>query len=221
MTDRQTGSEDDEFGLPDVRLRPRTGSDGGSASADSVPAQPRSSIAESDSAAIPASGGGNVPDEPESGWEASGGRRVLYILIPILTVLLGLKGYFYLHVAPDKMAELEQTQKQVITPVVPEPTEPAKTDSVPAKPAKPATAILTEPTGRFHVVIKSALDKETIMKEAGQLNERGIECLVIPANSTSPSNRLVLFSTENLQQAQVKADSLRPAFGAGIWVLKY
>ena len=238
MADRQTGSEDDEFGLPEVRLKPRSaGVEGGkehSGDAD----KPMPDTVSSASVVGPAQteglapGGaegpatevtGNYPQPgaPEPRWEPSGAPRLLYVLIPVLTVLLALKGYFYFHVAPEKVSELKQNApvKSTVPPVksqkAPEELPP------PPKPSKPTTEILLEPTGRFHVVIKSALDRETIMKAATALNDSGIECLVIPANATSPSNRLVLFSTENLEQARVKADSLRSSFGAGIWVLKY
>lgn len=232
MEEKQSGNQDDEFGLPEVRLQPRKPASNSVTGQDhSTQGLPGPVVTTSDSSGTnhPSSnddsGGGSSSDSvrAESGWEPSGVPRLLYILIPILTILLALKGYFYLHVAPEKVSDLEKTPPTEVVPteIPAKAEEKEKQQSEPIKPAKPVAVILSEPTGRFHVVIKSALDKEFILKEAEKLNADGIECLVIPASATSPSNRLVLFSTEDLRQAQLKADSLRPSFGAGLWVLKY
>ncbi|MBK8292963.1 MAG: hypothetical protein IPK96_20530 [Flammeovirgaceae bacterium] len=91
-----------------------------------------------------------------------------------------------------------------------------------AKPVDGTVETLTGRTGRYYVVIASAVDGDLIMDYAKKLSAKGTGSKIIPPFGKWKFYRLTTggdFDTYAL--AQSSADSAKPEFGEGAWVIKY
>lgn len=91
-----------------------------------------------------------------------------------------------------------------------------------AKPAAGTVETLSSRTGRYYVVVASAVDDDLIMDYANKLSAKGTGSKIIPPFGKWKFYRLTIggdFDTYAL--AQTSADSVKPEFGEGAWVIKY
>jgi len=89
--------------------------------------------------------------------------------------------------------------------------------------APPAGTIetLSERTGRYRVVISSAIDDDLLMDFAKKLSAQGITTYVIPPYGKKKFYRLTLGNFETFADAQASADQEKSKYGDGVWVIKY
>lgn len=94
--------------------------------------------------------------------------------------------------------------------------------AVVAKPVEGTVETLSGRTGRYYVVIASAVDGDLVMDYAHKLSAKGTGSKIIPPFGKWKFYRLTIggdFDTYAL--AQSSADSAKPEFGEGAWVIKY
>ena len=80
---------------------------------------------------------------------------------------------------------------------------------------------LTERTGRYYVVIASAIDGDLLMDYAKKLSEKGVSAKIIPPFGTVKFHRLTVAEGETFATTQQTADQLKSEYNEGAWVLKY
>lgn len=81
---------------------------------------------------------------------------------------------------------------------------------------------LTERTGRYYVVIASAIDDDLIMDYAQKLSKKGVSTKIIPPFRKTKFSRLAVDSKDTYAEAQTLADALKGGdYGSEIWVVKY
>jgi hypothetical protein len=91
-----------------------------------------------------------------------------------------------------------------------------------AKPAEGMVEALTERTGRYYVVIASAIDDDLIMDYAKDLSKKGVSTKIIPPFRKTKFSRLAIDSKDTYAEAQATADGLKGGdYGNEIWVVKY
>lgn len=99
-----------------------------------------------------------------------------------------------------------------------------KQDSIEAANKTPAVGTvqtLNERTGRYYVVIASALDKDLLMDYAKKLSVKGVSSEIIPPFGKHKVSRLTIAKGDTFATAQAKAEDLKGEHGSAIWVLKY
>jgi hypothetical protein len=93
--------------------------------------------------------------------------------------------------------------------------------AVEAKPAIGTIETLSGRTGRYYVVIASAVDGDLIMDYANKLSAKGTGSKIIPPFGKWKFYRLTIGDFDTYASAQTSADSAKPEFGEGAWVIKY
>jgi len=96
-----------------------------------------------------------------------------------------------------------------------------ETAAVEAKPAIGTIETLSGRTGRYYVVIASAVDGDLIMDYANKLSVKGTGSKIIPPFGKWKFYRLTLGDFDSWAAAQASADAAKPEFGEGAWVIKY
>ncbi len=76
-------------------------------------------------------------------------------------------------------------------------------------------------TGRYYVVVASAIDDDLIMDYANQLSQKGVSSKIIPPFGKSKFYRIAVADGGTFAEAQGIADSRKPDFTDALWVLKY
>lgn len=91
--------------------------------------------------------------------------------------------------------------------------------------AKPAIGViekLESRTGKYYVVVASAIDDDLIQDYAAKLVNTGANCTIIPPFGKTKFSRLAVDSKDNYADAQAAADAMKGGdLGNEIWVVKY
>lgn len=91
-----------------------------------------------------------------------------------------------------------------------------------ATPAVGLVEALSDRTGRYYVVIASAIDDDLIMDYANKLSKKGVSSKIIPPFRKTKFSRLAIDSKDTYAEAQAAADALKGGdYGNDVWVVKY
>ncbi|MEX2231513.1 MAG: SPOR domain-containing protein [Cyclobacteriaceae bacterium] len=172
----------------------------------------------------------NDDDEGNSPWP-----KILGVLALLLLVGAGV-WYFVLKRPADRAAAAEKAKQEELTRAEASRLEEGraaeqrriaedaqrKADSV-ATAAPPAGTIetLNERTGRYYVVIASAIDGDLLMDYAKKLSEKGVNPKIIPPFGNVKFHRLTVAEGETFAATQQTADGLKSEYNEGAWVIKY
>ena len=80
---------------------------------------------------------------------------------------------------------------------------------------------LNERTGRYYVVVASAIDGDLLMDYARKLTEKGVSAKVIAPFGNVRFHRLTVAEGETFAAAQQQADALKGEYSDAVWVIKY
>lgn len=80
---------------------------------------------------------------------------------------------------------------------------------------------LTERTGRYYVVVASAIDDDLLVDHAKKLGAKGVSTKLIPPFRKYKFYRLTIADADTFAAAQQIADSRKAEFTDALWVLKY
>ncbi len=76
-------------------------------------------------------------------------------------------------------------------------------------------------TGRYYVVIASAVDSDLLMDYAQKLTVNGVSAKIIPPFGRHRVSRLTIAEGDTFAAAAEKSEPLKAEFGDAVWVLKY
>jgi len=80
---------------------------------------------------------------------------------------------------------------------------------------------LSERTGRYYVVVASAVDDDLLMDYAKKLGGTGVSSKIIPPFAKYKFYRLTIADGDTFASAQEVANSKKSEYGDALWVLKY
>lgn len=161
------------------------------------------------------------------------------IMIGILIILaLGAGGYWLFVMKPDQDREKEQialAQRQAEEKRLEDERNAARlreqqlaeerrvADSLAnaMAPQEGVVETLSERTGRYYVVVASAIDDDLLMDNAQKLSKNGAHVRIIPPFRNVQFYRLAVADGDTYADAQTKADNLKGEYGDGVWVIKY
>ncbi|MBL7857627.1 MAG: SPOR domain-containing protein [Cyclobacteriaceae bacterium] len=85
-----------------------------------------------------------------------------------------------------------------------------------------AIEVLSERTGRYYVVVASAVDDDLIMDYAEKLKGKGVSSKIIPPFGKHKFYRISVAEGDTYSDAQATADGLKGGeYGDALWVIKY
>ena len=102
--------------------------------------------------------------------------------------------------------------------------EAARADSlarVEATPAVGTVETLNERTGRYYVVVASAIDGDLVMDYARKLSAKGISTKIIPPYGTVKFHRLTVAEGDSFAAAAQRAAELKGEYSEDLWVIRY
>lgn len=168
-------------------------------------------------------------DESPSAWP-----KILGILLLLALVGLGV-WYFAMHL-PEKRAKEEQDRKELAAiqeearrkeaerqAALRREEEQKATEALPPPPSAVGTIeTLSGRSGRYYVVIASAIDGDLIMDYAKKLSANGVSTKIIPPFGKSSFHRLAIADGDTYETTQATADGLKGGdYGDKLWVVKY
>lgn len=160
--------------------------------------------------------------------------KVLGILIVVL-LAVGAAWYFVVY-KPNKdkqeLAQREADRKKHIADstataianaaaLARQEAEKRKADSVANASKVGVFEALTERTGRYYVVVASAVDDDLLVDYAKKLGAQGVSTKLIPLFRKYKFYRLTIADAGTFAEAQQLADSKKAEYTDALWVLKY
>lgn len=118
-------------------------------------------------------------------------------------------------------AERKRQEEEERLRLLQEERERRRRDSLAAIPKTGAIETLEQRTGRYYVVISSAVDGDLVMDYAKKLSEKGVSAKIIPPFGKYKFYRLAIDEGDSFMAAQAKAEGLKQEYGSQVWVLKY
>lgn len=175
-------------------------------------------------------GTGYVPPKPESN-----APRIIAALI--ITVLVSGAIWYFAFYRPQKAAEEKARQEQIAKDEAAKAAaakkkaeeerlaaekaanEAADADEAASKEATFST--ISEPTGRYYIVVASFIDADMASDLGNKLKASGVSSALLAPKGNKKFNRLTLGSYGSFTEAQEEANKLKGEYGDGLWVLKY
>jgi hypothetical protein len=215
-------NEDENFGLPEIDYKPLEASESSPASASSG----------SEGTTTEKSTYSYTPmEEPKSN-----APLIITIIIALVVVVAGYLIYQYVYVPSSEKARKEaqakldadKKRKEEAARLAKEKEEAEqrrieaeKAAAENAKPAQGTIETLSGRTGRYYVVISSAIDDDLTMDYAKKLSLDGNHVKIVPPFGKSKFYRLTISDYETFADAQANADAVKAKYGDAVWVLKY
>lgn len=177
-----------------------------------------------------ASSTGYVPPKPESN-----APRIIAALL--ITVIVSGAIWYFAFYRPQKLAEEKAVQeeldkkeaarlaaekkKQEEARLAAEKAANEAADADEASANQPVFSIISEPTGRYYIVIASFIDEDMAKDMGEKLKAGGTSSALLAPKGNKKFNRLTLGDFGSFNEAQEEANKLKGEHGDGLWVLKY
>jgi cbb3-type cytochrome oxidase subunit 3 len=230
-------NDDENFGLPELDPKPieRTESEevitaeATTAAQDPAPAEfPRPLPPESSQPGPPKEPYRTTYSEPEP--ERSPASLIFIILLVV--VLAGGGIWYFMMYKPKKEKEAaarelalkqaeEKRKKEEAEKLRLAEEERLKREAEAAQPKEGSFQIVEERTGRYYVIVATAIDDDLLQDYAKKLSATGISSKMIPPFGKTKFYRLAIDDQDSWDAAQAKADGLKTQYGDAVWVLKY
>lgn len=235
-----TNESDDTFGLPDLEYKPLDRDQAQSSGETSGSEETQSSESATESVQEEAQASEQPQSQPSSystyssysseEEKSSMLPKVLGILLVLL--LVGAGAWYFAYYKPQqakeaeaariatenkkkeeaRLADLERLRQEA---------EQRIQDSINAIPKIGTIEALSERTGRYYVVIGSAIDDDLINDYAKKLSEKGVSSKIIPPFGKVKFFRIAVADGDSFAGAQETANSMKAEYGDAVWVLKY
>ncbi len=210
-------SSDENFGLPDLEMKPLDDPASRTTSADS------------------GSGSSSGSYDSTYGAEEPKSRAplILTIVIILVVAIAGYLIYNFVYVpreaekakreemarqeAARRKAEAERLAKEKADAE----EERRRQEELAKTPSVGTIDVLSARTRRYYVIICSDIDDDLLMDYAKKLTATGISLKVIPPFGGKQFHRLAIADHDTFANAQASADAAKATYGNGVWVLKY
>ena len=90
-----------------------------------------------------------------------------------------------------------------------------------AKPAEGTIETLSTRTGRYYVIVSSAVDGDLVMDNAKKMSAKGVSTKIIPPFGKWKFYRLAIADFDSFAGAQSNADASKGEYGPATWVMRY
>ncbi|MBT1703462.1 hypothetical protein [Chryseosolibacter indicus] len=225
-----TENTDDSFGLPEIEYEPinreETSSEDPVHETTPTVEEP---VYQNESRQEYKTSSAYVEDEPSSSW-----GKILGVLVVV--ALLGGAAYWFFGIyQPQKLASekarkeqlaREEAERRAAEERLAEErrlAEQRRADSLAnLKPKVGTVQTLTDRTGRYYVVVASAVDGDLIMDYANKLAPKGVNAKIIPPFGKAKFYRLAVAEGETYTETQATADGMKGGeYGNDLWVIRY
>lgn len=99
--------------------------------------------------------------------------------------------------------------------------EAAKLAAAESKPETGTIETISSRTGRYYIIIASAIDEDLAMDHAKKLSKKGVSTSIIKPYGKVKFHRIAVEDFDTWASAQNRANELKAEYGEGVWVKKY
>ena len=154
-------------------------------------------------------------------YEDSGEQRkspVVWIVLAIVFLIAIIVGVlWWINRTPPPPPVVQQPVEQRVVQPTPEP-EPVRV----VEPVKQAGVFeIDQPTGRYHVIVASSIDKDLVRDYAEKLAKNGMTCNILAPRGNKKFHRLSVADYVSLNEAALRSEQLKGEFGSDVWVIRY
>ena len=228
-------SADDSFGLPDIDYKPLEREEESKAeTSEAEMSEGLSQPPEPEAQAVKEEPSYSYSSYMQEERSSSLAPRIIGIIVVIL-VALAATWYFGMYQPEQEKARLEEQRQQEQREAQQREeaerqaqlerdraaVEQRNLDSLANLPREGTVQMLQDRTGKYYVVIASAIDDDLLMDHAQQLSMNNISSSIIPPFGKYRFYRLTIADGETFTVAQDTANELKTEFGQGLWVLRY
>jgi hypothetical protein len=155
--------------------------------------------------------------EEEYGQKKSPVGWIIFAVIVVAAVIVGV--FWWLNREPEK----EVVQPVIEKPIVekPEPVVEKEPEPEPEPVRQAGVFEINQPTGRYHVIVASSIDKDLVVDYGNRLAKNGLTCNVLAPRGNRKFHRLSVADYVSLNDAAIKAEQLKSEFGDEVWVIRY
>jgi len=150
------------------------------------------------------------------GWIIFG----VLILIAIIVAI-----FWWINRADPEPVEVTQpVVEQPIRQTEPEPEpepEPVVEEPIEQPVVQAGVFEINEPTGRYHVIVASSIDKDLVTDYAKKLAQEGMMCNILAPQGNMKFHRLSVADFVGLNDAAIKSEELKHSMGEDVWVIRY
>ena len=147
-----------------------------------------------------------------------------WIILGVFVIIAIVIGIFW-WINREEPAPVQVTQPVIEQPVRrPEP-EPEPVIEEPVQVTQPVRQAgvfeINEPTGRYHVIVASSVDKDLVRDYANKLAKQGMTCNILAPIGKKIFHRLSVADFVSLNDAAIKSEELKHSLGEDVWVIRY
>jgi len=224
-------NSDDNFGLPDLEYKPLDVTEESASTTISASFTTEENVSqEGEKESSEKSYSYTPPEEPKSNAPV-----IIAIIIGLVLVVSAFLIYQYVYKPKAEKAKKEQLAKQEADKkrkeeaarLAKEKEEAERRRleeekaAANAKPAEGTIEILTARTGRYHVVIASAVDDDLLMDYAKKLSAEGTSSMIVPPFRKVKVYRLVIGNYDTWADAVTNSEAVKSTYNGRVWVIKY
>jgi len=145
---------------------------------------------------------------------------IIFAVFILIAIIIGV--FWWLN--RDTQEPIQTIQQPVIQQPVKEPEpEPVKVE--PERKPEPVRQAgvfeINEPTGRYHVIVASSIDKDLVRDYGNKLAKQGMMCNILAPRGNRKFHRLSVADFVSLNDAALRAEQLKSTLGEDVWVIRY
>lgn len=227
-----SGGAEDNFGLPDIDYKPLD-----ELKEEPVAAEVQEPVQEDPAPVVHSYESDNQPKASDfssySDQEESKTPVIIGLVIALVVVVCGYLIYQFVYVPQAEKekqelakiaAEKQKAEQERMAKLREEEDARKRREAEAATTATPASGeviSLTEKTGRYYVVVASAVDGDLVMDYAKKLSATGTGSKIIPPFGKWKYYRIAISDHDTFANAQSAADQVKPTYGEATWVIRY
>lgn len=234
INETNQNKDEDNFGLPDIEYKPLE-------QLEQNLAEPENQEFEQEPEEEPVKESDNSTsyEKPKysevttayEGEEKSKAPLIIGVIIVLVVIVGAVLGWQFIYKPMKEKERLEQirlTKQKEADRIAKEKAEEEQkrreAEAAAAANAKPSIGTietLTSRTGRYYVIVSSAVDGDLVMDNARKMSAKGVSTKIIPPFGKWKFYRLTIGDYDSFASAQSSADASKAEYGSAAWVMKY
>ncbi len=144
---------------------------------------------------------------------------IIAAVVALIVIIIAV--FWWMNREPRK--EVVVTPPVIERPVVKEPEPIVQKEPEPVRePVKQAGVFeMNQPTGRYHVIVASSIDKDLVRDYGNILAKKGMTCNILAPRGNKKFHRLSVADFVSLNDAAIRSEQLKGEFGDEVWVIRY
>ena len=142
---------------------------------------------------------------------------IIFAVIVLVVIIVGV--FWWLNRDKPEPVQVKQPIEQPVEIIEPEPEPEPVIEPEPIKQA--GVFEINAPTGRYHVIVASSIDKDLVHDYGVKLAKQGMTCNILAPRGNKIFHRLSVADYASLNEAAIQSEQLKHTLGEEVWVIRY